>query len=1190
MQQESLDVLQRAIEVVYQQQYDSLETGVPAPTKEGLRSIPIGDVTCLFRVKELVFTPEQGCLRQLTTVLNALHSAGGSCLMLLQCQGGKIELYLGVVNKQRCGNPYYLHTLREILRSGLEGNLPGTRLEEVVARSEVDAQLRKAIDSGFDSQCITAVSCVAGSPAAERPLPGIETIVDAVGKRNFSILVLADPISAGQVHEVRQGYEELSTQLSEFESVSRSIQTGQSVNTSESYSQSFSRSVNRSISMTQSHSSGSSWQAAPEIQKGKTAKLVASGLFALLTNPQNPYIPFHIASTVTNSMAKPNGSAPSGSNESETQGRQQTAGDSQSVQNQAARSEGQAVSQNLSIQYTMRDKTISGLLGQIDRYLKWLAQRESQGMFDCCAYIFSSGADTNLMVASQYQALMQTGAEASQPVHLNTWTRENGVEQVRQALLYLSHPLMQQSGPNSQLSPAMLVSSRELARQMALPQAPVVGVSVMNYAAFGREVVRRTPLRAGRVARLGCVSHMGQALSEQPVLLDLQSLCAHTFIAGTNGSGKSNVIFKLLEELRQAQIPFMVIEPAKGEYKNVFGREPDVKVYGTNARITELIRLNPFWFNETTTVREHIDRLMDVFNACWPMYAAMPKVLEDSIEDAYAGCGWNLRTSCCRGPRIFPTVRDVLRQFEKKMNDTAFSQEVKGNYIGALSTRLESLCKGIFAEIFSGADLGDAALFNQNVIIDLSRVGSMETKAMVMGLLIIRLREYRGDSAMNFPLRHVTVLEEAHNLLKKTSGAQNADSSNLVGKSVEMIANCIAEMRSYGDGFMIADQSPGLLDAAVLRNTNTKIMLRLPEGSDRELVGRTMGLTPQQTQELARLKTGMCAVYQQDWLEAVLCQADLASHREQPYTAAVEQDQTQRRQRELLHLLLSPYGAAGAPAAENADDLVANCILSGIEKRRLLRELASHQPNWMRRAEAVGELFPLDFDPEDIPLVDPDAWLEEQTRQPELLGVPQETARLIVLANLFCHAKRDPAWKPLYLRLEPPIQPESAEIRGARGLALQQLCPLAGRTAPVVEDAQVESIKARLQAGTEADRDLAALLTEYQKTGQPRQPGQLSPYTAIVWRIADGDRLWWQTWQLLEQTQTDAWDHAARELVRAHISTDTETETSVLSLLLQHRGSLASVQNFYRKWFRQQSLVRNAAFRQPNPNRSAELQ
>ena len=145
MQQESLDVLQRAIEVVYQQQYDSLETGVPAPTKEGLRSIPIGDVTCLFRVKELVFTPEQGCLRQLTTVLNALHSAGGSCLMLLQCQGGKIELYLGVVNKQRCANPYYLHTLREILRSGLEGNLPGTRLEEVVARSEVDAQLRKAI-------------------------------------------------------------------------------------------------------------------------------------------------------------------------------------------------------------------------------------------------------------------------------------------------------------------------------------------------------------------------------------------------------------------------------------------------------------------------------------------------------------------------------------------------------------------------------------------------------------------------------------------------------------------------------------------------------------------------------------------------------------------------------------------------------------------------------------------------------------------------------------------------------------------------------------------------------------------------------------------------------------------------------------------------------------------------------------
>ena len=78
----------------------------------------------------------------------------------------------------------------------------------------------------------------------------------------------------------------------------------------------------------------------------------------------------------------------------------------------------------------------------------------------------------------------------------------------------------------------------------------------------------------------------------------------------------------------------------------------------------------------------------------------------------------------------------------------------------------------------------------------------------------------------NRPLRHLTVLEEAHNLLKRTSTDQPVEGGNLLGKSVEMLSNAIAEMRTYGEGFIIADQAPGLLDMAAIRNTNTKIILR----------------------------------------------------------------------------------------------------------------------------------------------------------------------------------------------------------------------------------------------------------------------------------------------------------------------------------------------------------------------------
>ena len=127
---------------------------------------------------------------------------------------------------------------------------------------------------------------------------------------------------------------------------------------------------------------------------------------------------------------------------------------------------------------------------------------------------------------------------------------------------------------------------------------------------------------------------------------------------------------------------------------------------------------------------------------------------------------------------------------------------------------------------------------------------------------------------MNANLNHITVLEEAHNLLKRTSTEQPAEGGNLLGKSVEMISNAIAEMRTYGEGFIIADQAPGLLDMAAIRNTNTKIILRLPDLSDRELVGKAANLNETQITELARLPKGIAAIYQNEWIEAVLCKVD----------------------------------------------------------------------------------------------------------------------------------------------------------------------------------------------------------------------------------------------------------------------------------------------------------------------------
>lgn len=258
----------------------------------------------------------------------------------------------------------------------------------------------------------------------------------------------------------------------------------------------------------------------------------------------------------------------------------------------------------------------------------------------------------------------------------------------------------------------------------------------------------------------------------------------------------------------------------------------------------------------------------------------------DAVEKSYVDCGWDIVKSENKyGEELYPSFADVARNVKEIIDSSEYDAENKGAYKGSLLTRLQSLCNGINGMIFVADEIPKEQLFEENVIVDLSRVGSSETKSLIMGMMVLKLQEYRMSSAtgMNAELNHITVLEEAHNLLRRTSNEQSAEGSNLLGKSVEMLSNAIAEMRTYGEGFIIADQAPGLMDMSVIRNTNTKIILRLPDQADRELVGRAANLNEDQITELAKLPCGVAAVYQNEWIQPVLCKVDLFAAPEKPF-------------------------------------------------------------------------------------------------------------------------------------------------------------------------------------------------------------------------------------------------------------------------------------------------------------------
>lgn len=515
-----------------------------------------------------------------------------------------------------------------------------------------------------------------------------------------------------------------------------------------------------------------------------------------------------------------------------------------------------------------------------------------------------------------------------------------------------------------------LMNTEELSIIMNMPRKEVRGLPVFSKVAYGRNTNaivndKRPTLELGDLWHLGSVEGT-------KVTLDIDKLTMHTFITGSTGAGKTNTIIKMLSYLQglKPTIPFLVIEPTKGEYAKKIGGWAGVRVFGTNLSYHPLLRLNPLSFPAGIHVLEHIDRLTDILIACWPMYAAMPAILKQALERTYQKIGWDLEYSINESTtNKFPNLFDLLLSLREVIINSDYSADTKSDYTGALITRVQSLTNGINGRILCGDDIDPEKMFNQNCIIDLSRVGSIETKSLLMGIVFMKLNEYLiSEERFSGELRHLTVLEEAHHLLRKTSDVFSAESSNIQGKAVEMITNAIAEMRAYGEGFIISDQSPDLLDKAVIRNTNTKIILRLPEEMDKQLVGRSASLNEEQIHYLSKLDTGVACIYQNSWIQAVLCKIDEVpvklfaqySHNVH-YTKTTDNRMKADLMKLMVHLTVPPKLRQELPPMEFSElrNWLEQYSLSGHQKKLLLDLLEMYSSKVELKTLEVNEVTQL---------------------------------------------------------------------------------------------------------------------------------------------------------------------------------------------------------------------------------------
>lgn len=871
----------------------------------------------LFKITEMVYEQDESATYKFASVFNAVAATNSAIVTIIDSDGIKTDFYLGI---RSLSEENSTQTSYSTLVNAMKGQFPGTQIENL-KNSRIEELL-----SSVDSSSLSAVSCVANNKnkdfvGNDEYLQGLEKLALAMQGSRYTAITVANSTSQAQLNAVRHGYETIYTQLSPYANTVVSYGTNSSTSknetetTGENQSEAHGTNQMHTENKNTTVNTGTSTSVTQQTAGSKVGSTIGASLSiagavigsvipgagtaagAAIGGAIGGLVGAAISTATNKTVTSTSGGGNESTGTADATGTNDTTttGTSHSL----ATSLGLTTGETQNLQLTIQNKPLINMLERIDKQLERLSEFESVGMWECATYFLSADSSVSEVAAATYKALMSGENSGLEVSAINTWNKpqepiSEGVSQNELISEYVKnfiHPVFdyQINGFNIPIMPTNLVSGNELAIHMGLPRNSVCGFPVIEHADFGKEVVKYDKNDSAETIRLGSIFNMGRAVEGSKVTLDVESLAMHTFVVGATGSGKSNTVYKVLDEListRRDSLNFLVIEPTKGEYKRVFGHKRGVHVFGTNPKFTELLKINPFKFPAGVHVLEHVDRLIEIFNVCWPMYAAMPAVLKEAVLESYKSCGWDMIASVnVISTTLYPTFQDLLEQLIRVINDSAYSEEVKSNYIGSLSTRVKSLTNGLNGQIFASDEIDNTILFDSNVIVDLSRVGSQETKSLLMGILVMRLSEHRmtHSSGSNQKLHHVTVLEEAHNILKSSTHATSEDGGDIAGKSVEMISNAIAEMRTYGEGFIIADQSPNAVDISAIRNTNTKIIMRLPEESDRRISGKSAAMKDTQLDEIARLPKGVAVIYQNDWIEPVLCKIDKYAGQEREY-------------------------------------------------------------------------------------------------------------------------------------------------------------------------------------------------------------------------------------------------------------------------------------------------------------------
>jgi hypothetical protein len=521
-----------------------------------------------------------------------------------------------------------------------------------------------------------------------------------------------------------------------------------------------------------------------------------------------------------------------------------------------------------------------------------------------------------------------------------------------------------------------LLTSSQLAAYVHLPRLESQGFAVRLVPDFDTVP---TPVDGERLV-LGMVVERDRE-GELEVAVARDQLTSHAFVTGMTGAGKTNTVFQLVIQADEAQVPFLVIEPAKTEYRALLDHErigPRLQVFTLGNEAVAPFRLNPFEFPAGIPVGVHLDLLRSVFHVSFGMWTPLPQVIEVCLHEVYRDRGWdvttnsNYRLASEDDPSLaFPTISELVAKVDEVAARLGYDDEIEANIRAALRTRLNSLRSGAKGRMLDvQRSLEFDRVLQGPAVFELEGLGDDDDKAFVMGLLIVRLAEERRVEGQWPSLRHLLVVEEAHRVVANPGTLVDPAEADVRGKAVETFSNLLSEVRAYGQGVVVVDQIPTKLAPEVIKNTNLKIAHRIVSSDDQMALATAMAMSERQQRALATLTRGRAAVFVDG--EDVPLLVKVPKVEVKARAATVDDERVRAHMTELVPALAELAGCRER-CGEDAEACLA--ARSAVENETVQRTVARLVLSTVLHQDALDRLWP-DFLLVTAPLKPP--WIDRE--------------------------------------------------------------------------------------------------------------------------------------------------------------------------------------------------------------------